>query len=126
MRRRGLTLIEVLAATVLLSLIAATCLPLMQKAARDLAAAPTSPTWDIIELQDYLDEVADDPTGFGIEVWPPDAATINWPDGAMRSAVELRRAHETATHVWLEASCDGQRIFVWAALPDDPGAEDAP
>ncbi len=126
MMRRGLTLIEVLAATVLLSLIAATCLPLMQKATRDLAATPTPAAWDTIQLQDLMDEVAQDPAAFGIEDWPPIAATLAWPDGAARPPVELRRIHEADPHVWLEAACDGQRIFVWAALPDDPEAEGAP
>ncbi len=122
MTRRGLTLIEVLAATVLLSLIAATCLPLMQRATRDLSAAPVRPTWDLVELQDLMQLVAEDPLVYGVEMWPPIETSINWPDAGSRPPIQLRRAHETTDSVWLEASCEGHRVFVWAALPDEPEA----
>ncbi len=124
MIRRGLTLIEVLAATVLLSLIAATCLPLMQKATRDLAALHAPPTWDITDLQDLMEEVTEEPLAFGLEDWPPVAANIAWPEGGSRPPVDVRRIHEVSGHVWLEAVCDDHSIFVWVVLPEEP--EEAP
>lgn len=65
MTRRGLTLLEVVAATVLLTIIAAACLPLLAEARR--WADSTKSANQIGALMRTADEVIADPIAFGIE-----------------------------------------------------------
>lgn len=128
--RRGLTLIEVLAATVLLSMIAASCVPLLRLAMNDLRHQDEP--FDLIELSLFVDEVLAEPTEFNLD---PETFTessdcqIDWPDSSDGNSVTMSRLindDSTANHAWLKFSCNNQSVFRWIPIDVENDQESQP
>ncbi len=119
---RGLTLVEVLAATVLLAILAATCMPLFQRAMRALQT--TKPPFELLELAQSADSVLADPSAFGVEA-PAQLAELQlpWPEHHDRPLITVRRLSafdSESDHAWLTFSCGGQTVYRWVPLEREP------
>lgn len=80
--RRGITLIETLAATVLLALLAATCVPMLRHLTTIAERRDAPADVDLAALSALADLLLDDPGRFGIDEdgsWSD--RSIPWPDG---------------------------------------------
>ncbi len=126
MRRRGLTLLEVLAATVLLTLLASACLPLLRQAMSDLR--PTDEPFALVELTQLAELFLADPSAFGVESLPSqlDEFHLPWPEQPDRSPVTVRRWRADAPppdHAWVSFTSGEQRIFRWIAIKDEQESE---
>ncbi len=116
MRRRGLTLLEVLASTVLLTMLAWACVPLLRKAMNDLRR-PDEP-FALVELTQLAELFLTDPPAFGVESLPSqlDELHLPWPEQPDRSPVIVHRLSAEAgphDHAWVSFTSQGQRIFRW-------------
>ncbi len=126
MRRRGLTLLEVLASTVLLTLLASACLPLLQQAMSDLRQ--TDEPFAMVGLTQLAELFLADPSAFGVASLPSelDELHLPWPEQPDRSPVTVRRLSADAPphdHAWVSFSCEGQRIFRWLAAEAEQESE---
>ncbi len=129
MRRRGLTLLEVVASTVLLTMLASACLPLLRQAMSDLRQ--TDEPFALVELTQLAELFLADPSVFGVESLPleSDELHLPWPERPGRSPVTVRRwraDRPPPDHAWLSFSCEGQRIFRWLAVEADDARESEP
>lgn len=129
MRRRGLTLLEVLASTVLLTLLASACLPLLRQAMSDLRQ--TDEPFALVELTQLAELFLADPSAFGVESLPsePHELHLPWPEQPDRSPVTVRRLSADSSqhdHAWVSFSCEGQRVFRWLAVEADDARESEP
>ncbi len=125
-RRRGLTLLEVLASTVLLTMLASACLPLLRQAMSDLRQMDEP--FALVELTQLAELFLIDPPAFGVESLPSqlDELHLPWPERPGRSPVTVRRLSTDAPphdHAWLSFSCEGQRIFRWLAVEAERESE---
>ena len=123
--RRGLTLIEVLAAVALLSLIAATCTPLMQRSLGLLGR--TAHTIDVGDLGRLADLILAEPERFEL---PPleelIEATVTWIDGEDMRLVTVRRiptSAEGVDHGWIAVTCADRTVLRWIAVEVEIGQE---
>ncbi|MCH8825290.1 MAG: prepilin-type N-terminal cleavage/methylation domain-containing protein [Planctomycetes bacterium] len=129
-RIRGLTLIEVLAATVLLSMLAASCIPLLRLAMTDLRHQDES--FDLIELSLFVDEVLSKPTDFNLDlemIAQSSQHTINWPDSATGASIIMRRLvsdNPKVDHAWLCFTSNGQSVFRWIPVDNENDQESQP
>ena len=119
--QRGLTLIEVLASTVLLTLIAATCVPLLRQAME--AAREPVRSIDLADLAELADRLVADPEAMeslGFE----SQQELPWPDLADGPPVVITRfdaaggrtADGEVNHTWLTFTCDGWSVSRWLAI----------
>ena len=128
--QRGLTLIEVLAATVLLSMLAASCVPILRLAMNDLRDQDES--FDLIELSLFVDEILSDPTKFNLDpemIAESSEHTITWPDSATGASVIMHRLisdDPKADHAWLSFSCNGQSVLRWIEIDNENDQESQP
>ncbi len=118
-RRHGLTLLEVLASTVLLTMLASACLPLLRQAMSDLR--PTDEPFALVELTQLAELFLADPSAFGVESLSSqlDELHLPWPERPGRSPVTVRRLSADAPppdHAWVSFSREEQRIFRWLAV----------
>ncbi|MCH8314449.1 MAG: type II secretion system protein [Planctomycetes bacterium] len=128
-RRRGLTLLEVLASTVLLTMLASACLPLLRQAMSDLRQ--TDEPFALVELTQLAELFLADPSAFGVESLPleSDELHLPWPERPGRSPVTVRRWRADTPpppphdHAWVSFSCEGQRIFRWLAVETERESE---
>lgn len=125
--RRGLTLLEALIAVAILSLLAATSIPILRKSLAVLHEPP--PEIRLDELADLADAVIADPQAFGLE---PDAFSalqpliLLWPDDPTRSAVHvLHLQPNDGDSAWHIFTCDGWSVSRWTAL-ENTGQETKP
>lgn len=120
-QRRAMTLIEVLAATVLLALLGSACASLLRSAPvmpADPAADTTS--IDMLALEGAADELLDDQRLR--ERLIADAISefsVPWPDEPARPAIQIRRVEQETSvgkpaHAWIALSC-GQFV-VWRCV----------
>ena len=123
MSRRGLTLLEVLAAAVLLAVVAGTCVPLLRNALPALRAPDHQ--FELFELARVADSIIAEPAAFGIEAWPEIGDQwITWPDVPDRPVITVRliRVGEPqVNHGWLAFSSGDWTIHRWIALDVDEG-----
>lgn len=128
MTRRGLTLVEVLAATVLLAAMAAACMPLMQRAMRDLEGTP--PQFDLHELSEVADALVATPGVFGVEdLTGVEQAQVAWPEDAGRPIIAITRlpaGEEKPDHAWLSVTCGGWQVYRWIPIEHDEEEEQTP
>lgn len=127
MTKRGLTLVEVLAATVLLSLIAAAIVPTL---ARCLAVLPHQSIDDGYDIARVADAFLTDSKAFGFEnedwVLTADRFEVPWPGELSQSQIEpiqvqvIRSAAENIDHVWLAFRSGEQAALRWMKLPPKP------
>ena len=124
--RRGLTLVEVLASTVLLTLIAATCVPVLRQA-MDAAREPTR-SIDLVDLAELADQLAGDPDALG-PLGAEGQLELPWPDQPDHPAVLISRLEsaggDEVDHAWLTFNCDGWSVTRWIVIESDAAPEDA-
>ncbi len=121
--RRGLTLLEVLASTLLLALLAATVVPVLRQAMSAAHQAP--PSFDLLELtqfaEAYVAEALQQDERENKAEAPPHepSAQVPWPDKPQRPPVTVRRlsaASPEADHQWVVLSCDGWVVARWVPI----------
>lgn len=122
MRRRGLTLLEVLASTVLLTMLAWACVPLLRQAMTDLRQ--TDDPFALVELTQLAEMFLVDPSAFGVVALPSpgDELHLPWPEQSDITPVIVHRLSadtEPHDHAWLSFTSEGQRIFRWLAIKDE-------
>ena len=124
MRPRGLTLIEVLAATVLLSLLIAACLPVLTESMAALDR--DTPLPDTFGLARISEQFNNDPDVFGVEEFSPrdiQSLEIIVPEDFREpdlEAVQIRVVKTDAIeadHCWLVLASGGISIARWMKLP---------
>lgn len=130
---RGLTLLETLAATVILSLIAVACIPMLQDARASLEQ-PSAPACDLIELALLADAVMADPKAHGLDAWPNfEGAVLQWPEETVQREPQLALRPVQVTvltpsiddpgqherrHQWVSFMCDGVGVLRWTAVAE--------
>lgn len=122
MRHRGLTLLEVLASTVLLTMLAWACVPLLRQAMNDLRQ-PDEP-FALVELTQLAELFLADPAAFGVESLPSqvDELHLPWPEQSDRTPVIVHRLSTDAgphDHAWVSFTSGEQRIFRWITIEDE-------
>jgi prepilin-type N-terminal cleavage/methylation domain-containing protein len=115
--RRGLTLIEVLAATVLIAMIAAVCVPVMRSASA--ALEPQDREIEVAELSLLIDQwlAEEAPPAFSRE--DVFEGQILWPDHPTRPPVDVRLllSRDSALHHgWLLLQCESFDLLRWVPL----------
>lgn len=122
---RGLTLIEVLLAVLLITITAATCLPIIQSAVTTLreARADAEP-YDLSRLADAWmeDHLVLPSKGGAGDALPAD---VSWPDDPGRAAVHVElmprgsgsgSGEESIDHAWVLFTCGDQRVVRWIVM----------
>ncbi|MCK4872012.1 MAG: hypothetical protein KAS72_04730 [Phycisphaerales bacterium] len=112
---RALTLIEVIAAAALLSLLAAVTVPLL----RDVRTALTTqqPVTDLFELARLADAVVADPESYGIQLTGQSRAdaseqSVFWPGAPEQRRVGVRYLTSIgADHVWVAFQCGDRAVY---------------
>lgn len=128
-QRHGLTLLEVLAATVLLTMIAAVCTPLLRQAIRHLHEPDA--TVLIFDLAQFADGLVADPSEFDVESVQSVTGELQlpWLQHPDRPAVIVRRLNAidpNTDHAWLSFTCGNNTVFRWIALEVDQPREFPP
>lgn len=123
MNERGLTLIEVLAATVLLGITAAACVPILTSAMRVLHEEQA----DAVALDNlamFADGVVADPESFGLtiaQLHELDSIEIPWQEEGVSVTIKSKRAEGTAIRHSLlifTTGAEGARtVFRWIERP---------
>ncbi len=120
-QRRAMTLIEVLAATVLLAILSGVCAALL----RTVPAMPANVSGDaaaidILALERLADQLLDE-EGLRERIAADSDAdfTADWPDEAGRPPVRIRRVIPDASgdgpaHAWIAFSCGD--VIVWRCI----------
>jgi prepilin-type N-terminal cleavage/methylation domain-containing protein len=118
MSRRGLTLLEVLAATVLLAILAGACVPVLQRALS--ALRPSQRQFELLELARVADSVVAEPSAFGVDaVSEASEQRMGWPDHTDRPVITVRLLaadDPDAEHGWLAFSSGGWTVHRWMEL----------
>jgi len=127
MRRRGLTLLEVLAATVLLTVLAGTCVPLVRAALP--ALRPPDRPFALLDLARVADSVVAEPAQFELGAFAEiSERQITWPDQPHRPPITVRLitpGEPDVDHRWLAFSCGDWTVHRWIPLELDE-IEDVP
>ncbi len=101
--RRGLTLLEVLLATAMLALLAASTTPLMVQARASLEHEDSADVH--VDLDTFADTLLDDPAAYGIDdIHVFDHVTIDWPESPDATPIIVKRLNasdETVEFAWL-------------------------
>lgn len=123
---RGLTLVEILTATVLMAILVAACVPILRRASQALDE-PDRPI-AILQLATLADGFLADPDAFGPEsAGTEDSFEIQWPPANTdRPSVLVQRlepADPADGRRWLVFSCDGASVVRWLPAPE-PGDRD--
>ena len=109
-RRHGLTILEVLAATALLAILAATCVPLLQRVMRLTHRSPN--VVGFTELSQLADAFVEDPARFGIDaVLQQVAFELTWPEQPKRivASAQLHTSPDS-DHAWLLFAADDMTV----------------
>lgn len=117
---RALTLVEVLAATVILAMLAGAVVPLLADARRTLEHEQS--TIEIIDLEQLAADFVDEPKSFGFEddLLTLTELTIPWPDAPDQPDVRISRIDtEDAHHIWLIFECDSLSVSHWLIKPKE-------
>ena len=120
--RSGLTLLEVLASLVLLTLIAAATVPVLMAAVGALKEPPARA--GVTELAELAERLIEDPAAFGYGAELPAAGTIAWPQhpGRAPARFEVLAPQDTEIeHAWLALEVEGTAVFRW--LPEGARAQ---
>lgn len=121
MNRRGLTLLEVIAATTLLTVVVAACLPMLAEARR--WAESQQKTETLNELMRVADDFLADPAKYGINPddlskpgFVAEISTDSVADHLGIVSIQLLTA-AYADHAWLRFDAVGRSVFRYSALP---------
>lgn len=125
-RRHGLTLLEVLIAVTLMSLLTVTCIPLIRSSLAVVHEPPAQIHLD--ELKSFVELILDDPEAFGLSesmLADPGSFDLQWPDQPDYPAVTVHRLAppEDAAHTWLIFTCEPWTISRWHALTDEANGQ---
>ncbi|QKK07544.1 MAG: type II secretion system protein [Planctomycetota bacterium] len=125
--RRGFTLLEVVAATVLLTMIVAAGMPFLRSARADLRASASPVVGvDHAEIETAVDELLRQKPGFIAEcVRQPAGYHVEWTsdERLFRAEVRLGQAvtaddeEHRSTHAWAVFSVDGTECLRWMRVP---------
>ncbi|MCC7389645.1 MAG: hypothetical protein IT431_12850 [Phycisphaerales bacterium] len=127
---RGLTLIEVVAATALLTLIVGASLPIVLAARRDLAAA--APTKDPAARDDFeaaIDDLLLQRRTLGPELLrAPAPLGLRWRSGntdraataELLTTAGAENDDRRSSHCWVAFRADGMEAVRWLRLPNNP------
>ena len=110
--RSGMTLVEVLAALMLLTLIATTAVPVMRYAFGTLRAAPLGE--ELSELGELADAFLEDPAAFGFPGALPDEGVLVWTDEPGREPARFRVLASNEAdlqHAWVAVQAQGVAVF---------------
>lgn len=123
MIRRGLTLIEVLAATVLFSLLVVTVVPLLNQSVRVLEELEINAV-DLSELSTLADALIKDPLAYGVSFPLAQRIEVAWPDDSLAPPITVRMESTSAssdepTHARLIFACDGWAIVRWVEMAEE-------
>ncbi len=135
--RRGLTLIEVVAATALLTLIVMACVPILRGARRDLAAArQTSYRAESAAFADAVDTLLlEQPRLVAKLLDQPEGLTLDWmvrdesftAEARLLSLVRAEDDEHRSSHCWVVFDSSEVEIIRWLRVPirllhEEPGA----
>lgn len=135
---RGLTLIEVLASVVLLTMLAGACLPLLQNAMRTLDEERQQGKVPLLEIGRMADEVIAEPEKFGFTtggIKATDVLSLSWPDHPERGQIQvnvlpasdsLEEQRGQAARLrgsWVKFTLGDQSVWRWMHQVDDKAAE---
>ena len=128
--RRGLTLIEVVAATALLTLIVSASVPILGAARRDLAAARAVRDGATIELfEDAVDDLLVQQRGLAAELLEqPGGLELRWRSdeqefaatATMLTATRAADDDHRSSHCWVRLQAGEAEAVRWLRLPDLP------
>lgn len=125
--RTGLTLIEVVAAAALLTLIVVACLPLITGARRDLQAANAVGLVSSQELSEAVVELLRQRPSLGRELLEqPEGLVLGWTVrereylARVRLAARVEGDQRRSAHAWAVFLVEGVEIPRWLRLPDPP------
>jgi prepilin-type N-terminal cleavage/methylation domain-containing protein len=131
--RRGLTLIEVVAATALLTLIVSASVPILGAARRDLAASRAVPDGAAAEsFEDAVDDLLLQQRGLAAELpEQPAGLELRWQsDGqefaataTMLTAARADDDERRSSHCWVRFRGGEAEAVRWLSLPDLPEGE---
>lgn len=119
--RRGITLLEVVAAAALLAVIAAACVPMLREARRWANRIAEPDRFD--DLAAVADAIVADPKLFGLvetDLTTDGFETTVSPPELDPDAVRIRLLQsddEAATHAWLVLDCNGDTLLRYVELP---------
>ncbi|MCP3902961.1 MAG: prepilin-type N-terminal cleavage/methylation domain-containing protein [Planctomycetes bacterium] len=123
MTHRGLTLVEVLASTVLLVVIATVCLPTITAAREHLAADPDAVPVDLLGAA--ADEFMAEPESHGVESLP-ELEQVEITTSSLGPIVVTHvEGPMDSAHVWLRFSAGTTSVFRWVRLPEEEAIEEA-
>jgi hypothetical protein len=124
MSRRGLTFVEILAATVLLSLLVAACLPVLTESMAALGRETLLP--DTVGLARVADRFLSDPAAFDVKDFSPretESLEIVIPEDLREPNLEVvhvkvlgLESHDVE-HCWLIFGSEALAVARWMKLP---------
>ncbi|MFG0243480.1 MAG: hypothetical protein ACF8R9_11910 [Phycisphaerales bacterium JB054] len=125
--RTGLTLIEVVAAAALLTLIVVACLPLITGARRDLQAVNAVALVSSQELSEAVDELLRQKPSLARElIEQPEGLELRWTvrereyQATVQLATRVEGDERRSAHAWAVFLVGGVEIPRWLRLPDPP------
>ena len=112
---RGLTLVEVIAAVVLMATLAVAIVPMLQASASISGRA--TPAADLVRLGAFADQLFADPRTFGLTdealANGPLDTLIPFPGGAPVRLTRLEPTRASSDHSWLSLESDGAAVVRW-------------
>jgi prepilin-type N-terminal cleavage/methylation domain-containing protein len=126
---RGLTLLEVLASVVLLTMLAAACLPLLQKATRTIAETQAQSSSEFLVIAEFADKLLKEPATFGVsDLAEIETLSLSWPDHPELEQITIEKftapmeqsgseLKEQLRGAWLKIECNGEVVYRWIPLP---------
>ena len=118
--RAGLTLIEVVAALALLTLVAVTCLPLLRQATD--FPRPVDRSSRVHTALTLAEKFLEDPESFGYDELS-DMGYLSGPGAVDEDPLTFRRLEpreREIDHHWMAFTRDGVRVFRWVPVPPEP------
>ena len=118
--RAGLTLIEVVVALALLTLVAVTCLPLLRQATH--FPLPVDRSLRVHAVRGLADHFLEAPEHFGYDELSY-AGYLSGPDDIDEDPLAFRRLEPRESeidHHWMAFTRDGVRVFRWVPAPPEP------
>lgn len=115
---RAMTLIEVLAAAVILAMLAGAVVPLLADARRTLEHDGVS--LEILDLEEFADAFVGSPESFGIDNALTELSRLDvpWPDHPDRPSV-LVRLIDGGDHFWIVFECSRLAVSRWLDKPQE-------
>jgi hypothetical protein len=114
MTRRGLTIIEVVAATVLLTSLAIAVVPVIRDAQGVIDSAADVP--DLLTLSELADEISEDPKAFHLE---PALGVQTEFESVLAGHVRVRTVVCESDHAWILVDANGAKVCRYVRLESE-------